>query len=343
MSRILNLLFLLKFLCFDIINCLNKKPKNNSQEIINNVKNEKNYNATNKRKLQDDSYKAIRIYLDTFFLSNLRISKERFEVFNESLYRAKNALEKLIKIKRGTNEINGNEYNNIIMTQFSLRDYEINRTLNGTNDIGDLIIFAMYEGDDSAFKSCSELPKILKKRQDGRPIIASITINTKFLSQIVDNTEYQKEFYSLNFLHQFTHILGFRKSIFNDIGSPKIKLSKKIINRLDKNNAIKNINKDIITSYSNSIESKLMAFAKKYFNCPTLTEIELEDISEGIGCDDYIHWDARILLGDYMTSLIHLQDQVISEFTLAFLEDTGLYEIINFLVTKSISSIRELK
>ena len=57
----------------------------------------------------------------------------------------------------------------------------------------------------------------------------------------------------------------------------------------------------------------------------TVENIELEDylLSE---CEEYYHWEARILFGDYMTGLINSQDQVISEFTLALLEDSGWYK-----------------
>ena len=73
-----------------------------------------------------------------------------------------------------------------------------------------------------------------------------------------------------------------------------------------------------------------MDFAEKYFNCSKseIEGIELEELITEVepGCnDDLIHWDARILLGDYMTALKYVQDQAISEFTLALLEDTGFY------------------
>ena len=38
------------------------------------------------------------------------------------------------------------------------------------------------------------------------------------------------------------------------------------------------------------------------------------------------HWEAKILLGDYMNGVIYTNEQVISEFTLALLEDTGFYK-----------------
>ena len=75
---------------------------------------------------------------------------------------------------------------------------------------------------------------------------------------------------------------------------------------------------------------KLMNFAKKYFNCSKddFDGIELEEKKVKDICDDdLIHWDSRILLGDYMNAFEYVQEQVISEFTLALLEDTGFYEV----------------
>ena len=52
-------------------------------------------------------------------------------------------------------------------------------------------------------------------------------------------------------------------------------------------------------------------FAKKYFNCDRIIVVELED---GGGDDGYenSHWEARILLGEYMNSKIHTPEQAIS-------------------------------
>ena len=38
------------------------------------------------------------------------------------------------------------------------------------------------------------------------------------------------------------------------------------------------------------------------------------------------HWEAKILLGDYMNGYTYTFEQVISEFTLALLEDYGFYK-----------------
>ena len=70
---------------------------------------------------------------------------------------------------------------------------------------------------------------------------------------------------------------------------------------------------------------KVIEYAKKYFDCSSLTYLELED---QINFDDLdnCHWDSRILLGEYMTSQPYLADQVISEFTLNLLEDLTFYQ-----------------
>ena len=79
---------------------------------------------------------------------------------------------------------------------------------------------------------------------------------------------------------------------------------------------------DIIRYYINS--SKVIQVAKKYFNCSNIEGVELENYSgEGTAGS---HWEARILLGEYMNGVIYPEEQVISEFTLALLEDTGYYK-----------------
>ena len=76
---------------------------------------------------------------------------------------------------------------------------------------------------------------------------------------------------------------------------------------------------------------KLMNFSKKYFNCTKndFEGIELEEKKVKDICDDdLIHWDSRILLGDYMNAFEYVQEQVISEFTIALLEDTDFMKSI---------------
>ena len=88
------------------------------------------------------------------------------------------------------------------------------------------------------------------------------------------------------------------------------------------NYVLKYDNDLIQRAYINS--PKVVSIAKKYFNCPTIEGVQLEEYG-GTGTFGS-HWEEKILLGDYMTGVIYEEEQVISEFTLALLEDTGFYK-----------------
>ena len=107
------------------------------------------------------------------------------------------------------------------------------------------------------------------------------------------------------FFHHLTHILGFNlyyiEKVFNYIYTT--------------------IDSDgIKRSFINS--TKVIKVAKKYFNCSDIKGVELEDDGDKVSP----HWESRILLGEYMNKDFYSEEQVISEFTLAFLEDTGYYK-----------------
>jgi hypothetical protein len=105
--EILSLWIIIKILAFHEIkafdiNQINQAQKNKTINESINVTNPINNNKT--RNLQTADYESIRIYIDTFYLKS-KTSSSKFLIYNESLYRAKNALEKLIKVKRETNII----------------------------------------------------------------------------------------------------------------------------------------------------------------------------------------------------------------------------------------------
>ena len=59
----------------------------------------------------------------------------------------------------------------------------------------------------------------------------------------------------------------------------------------------------------------MLEVARKYFNCPTIEGVELENYGDDGTAGS--HWEARILLGDYMNGVAYTEE-VISEFSLAF-------------------------
>jgi hypothetical protein len=321
--EILSLWIIIIILLFDEIKTFEINQINQTQK---NKTLDKNINATNpinhnkKRKLETANYQPIRIYIDTYILYDSVFAVEgRFELFNKSLNRAKNALEQLIKVEREPNGIDAEDYKNIIQTKYGRSSFNSDIISENLLSNIDLAIFIRYSSDILNSNVCSEFIEILKTNSKGRPIIGSIVVDPNLYYKIVNNSTYLEEFFSYNFLHQFTHILGFNRTILNNTN----KIQKTTVERI---NSAKPIYKEMI------VGDKLMALVKKYFNCFENDfkgiEIEEKKAEAQSGCDnELIHWDARILLGDYMTAFPYIQDQVISQFTLALLEDLKFYEV----------------
>ena len=138
---------------------------------------------------------------------------------------------------------------------------------------------------------------------DGQPYVGVVKINKD-----IDYSKPNSDVYFESILvHEFTHILGFSKHFFETY-------SHNIFWELD--------NDKVNRTYLNG--PKLMQVAKKYFNCDSLKGVELEN--QGGSGTAGSHWESRILLGEYMNGYAYTEEQVISEFTLAVLEDSGYYQ-----------------
>ena len=109
-------------------------------------------------------------------------------------------------------------------------------------------------------------------------------------------------------LHELTHVLGFSRFILTYF-FPHI-----CFNKTDADGFVR--------PYLNS--TKLLKVAKKYFNCNEIDGVPLEELG-GEGSFGS-HWEEKIFLGEYMNAAIYPEEQVISEFTLALLEDLGYYK-----------------
>ena len=205
------------------------------------------------------------------------------------------------KIKLTNNEIN--------KLGFSNDEIDSKLLPSGEGISSDLIIFPKFE--EIQQKSQLVLAKgkpIIFDPITNRPIGAILSIN-KIIPSIPNSFNY----FESVIIHQITHILGFMYELFDKfpIGFDNVI---KTENETRTNNEKKFI-----------ISPKVVEYAKKYFNCDSITGVELEDTG---GYDNYnhSHWEARILLGEYMNSEVHTPEQAISGFTLALLEDSGWYK-----------------
>ena len=263
-----------------------------------------------KRQLDSNGFKDFKIYLDLLNFDDevkkYNLQSKR-ELFASGMQKAITTLQKLLKVKPIPNYVFTDEHlKNIYINSWNksmIGSDNRNKGI-GMNNLGvDLYIFVRF-GDKKELGEntlASAGPRYLS--QNSQPILGIVNINRE--------QDFSKK-NSLNYfegiiIHEFTHILGFSKGFFNDVFH-------NILFKKDKYG--------IERAYINS--TKVVNVAKKYFNCKNLVGVELEN--QGGSGTVGSHWEARILLGDYMNGVIYTPDQVISEFTLALLEDSGYYK-----------------
>ena len=263
--------------------------------------------SSNSKQNLENEFKNFSIYLDLLnFEEEIKLYnlEEQKELFVTGLNKAINTLQILLKVKPPKNYI---FYDEMILEQ-SIKYW--NKTLIGNQSLGmadlgiDLFIFVKF-GDNKEMGN-STLALASAKYVDpetGQPLIGVININKD-----IDYTKANSlRFFELFILHEMTHVLGFASYFFKTFFHNVVQ---------------KNDNNGIQRAYINS--TKVVHLAKQYFNCNTIEGVELEDF-EGKGKISS-HWKSSILLGDYMNAEFYNEEEVISEFTLALLEETGFYK-----------------
>ena len=168
----------------------------------------------------------------------------------------------------------------------------------------DLLIVTRFfnetENLDNLYEFSSDL--LYRRTSNDQPIVVSFKLD-KFFDFSKRNS---KTYLEHTFLHHITHKLGF--NLFH------------IENTF--HNMFSKIDSDGVERYYIN-STKVVQVAKKYFNCSDIKGVELEEDGDNVTP----HWESRILLGEYMNKETYTEEQVISEFTLAFLEDTGYYKV----------------
>ena len=256
-----------------------------------------------------DGFKEFKIYLD---LENF--DKEiidyglgaKRDLFAEGMKKAVNTLKTLLKVKplqdnwvfsdEKIKKIEINEWNKSLIG---------NETNKGMKDLDiDLFIFARFaDKSELGDLTLATAGARFLEPGSGRPLVGLVNINR----EVDYSKENSLQYFEGIIIHEFTHVLGFSSNYFT-------KYFNNVFTKVDESG--------IVRSYINS--SKVVEIGRKYFDCPSLEGVALED-SGGLGTAGS-HWEARILLGDYMNGVVFTAEQVISEFTLALLEDSGYYK-----------------
>ena len=258
--------------------------------------------------VDNDGFLNISIYVDKYNiqkkLSTSNIRQYQSIIIN-ALDKAAKTLQKLLKVKP---IVNGYQFTDDELRELELVSWDTNkfgtRAYNqgvNMNNLGiDLIIFSTIEDMDEDVIAAAT--PVYTQSSNHQPILGIVYIN----NYIDFSKKNIKKYLETTLIHEMTHILGFMGSFFENYFH-------NIITKKDKYG--------ITRQYINS--AKVLNVARKYFNCSSIEGVELENYGdEGTAGS---HWEARILLGDYMNGVAYTEE-VISEFTLALLEDTGIYK-----------------
>ena len=288
---------------------LNKNNDESNQLNINSNLND----SSNKRKLEESEFKPIRIeliYMEDFeyFLGKAEEGDHK-EKIKGAFNNVVNTIQNLVNVRRLTEKIiiTSNDNKNNLITKYIGSQYD-----------ADLVIFIDGSKDleDKDFENLIIMKKYNTGFNNGRPIVGHLKFNLRHRTfYLLQSDDYLDRIYMHEMFHTITHLLGFEKFILRSRGKLSTTNNIKRINGNSRNRLI-------------ATGGKMMEKARDYFNCyDNFPGIEFDTDNTDLNGEELLHWDKRLMLGDYMTSDIYYPDQAISEITLALLEDLRWYEI----------------
>ena len=286
-----------------------KKINNDDQKSFKNINFKKNRHSKRKISLDDErpkneSFVPVNIYFDLLGF-NTTVSEKGLGDYKGFFYDAMNKAKNILKENLLINiDLNGE-------VEFDETDYAEDWEIQYFNNeifrkiyCRDFNYYIIFVFDDDISKIISS--KILDVLGDA-PLVGKIIINPTLIKPYLLKRDCLN-YLTTYMLHQFIHLLGFHIDISGAfVFSGIIK------------------EEDLEGSKNYFVDSEnIINYAKKYFDCSTITRIYLE-LDEG---DGNIHWPSRILLGDIMTSFDYPEEQILSGFTLAFLEDLSYIHVV---------------
>ena len=295
-------------LCLLVICSFLKLVKDQKYCGINEIKYSVKNPIIKQSKSVDGNYRPIKIHLDTNSLKS-NLNSNRFNLTNTALNYTLKIIQKLIKVKplHYTFAIDKND-----LINWGFEEEEYDDSVTNEIDADLILLIKCHDNNDYYFSS---EPKYIDE-DTKRPIVGIIY----FSDLVVSNTKQLNLLYFIEcgFLHQITHILGFLYNTFNNFKGETNYLSK----------VVSVLTRDTRSGAQRSyiITPTVVGLAKKYYGCNNIIGVELEDQDGRTNS----HWEARTLLGEYMNSDLYKPEQVISEFTLALLYDSGWYEVNYF-------------
>ena len=244
----------------------------------------------------DDSYHPISFFVDyTQINYDGYGTSEYINFIKKSIDSTLEVFSNLLKVKRSKKLI------------FSRPDYcyEITRydrsLVNGVDF--DIVLIPIIDPDlgdgvDAAASAC------YLDGEDHRPVIGYVLLNQNYVYQ----KRNAQEFLTMLLLHEITHVLVFSNFLFNYFQYHDVTTTK----------TVNGVTRTLIRT------PKVLEAAAQHFGCSSIDGIELEN--QGGKGSVGSHWEARIMLGDYMISTDY-PEIVISDISLALFEDSGWYKV----------------
>ena len=273
-----------------------------------NTKIKKNFYSENiKRNLQTANWSSIRIYTDfTFLESETTVDPLIITSIKTIVNQTVAMFTKVIKVIPLS-------YNITIQINDCNGEIIPSKILQTSGVAADIVIFPYIDlnqpKDVEAYASCC-----IQDSATGRPVAGFMA----FTQNLILNENWL-EYNTYTCFHEITHIFLFDSSIWKDFidstGNPIP------INQTVKNVIVNDLPRTKI------ITPKVIAAAKKHFNCESVDGVELEN--QGGDATAGNHWDARIMLTDYMMGQSY-DEVAISDITFAFFEDSGWYQMNYF-------------
>ena len=298
-------------------------PKKDPKKLLINT----TLNSPHKRKLANPEYTSLNIIIDYKYLSNQlqnnMVKESLYNLIKSSLDSAASILSSLILVEKNDYKFTLQE--SIITENCYLEENLYTSSLFETDALSSnsIVIFPRFHIFSQSYpRNILSSASFCAMNYDGRPLAGYIYIEGN-LTNIEINKMNAERYYTMIFLHELTHILIFDKEL--------LRMNNNF--QFIENVSILNQQRVLLSS------PKVLSMAKRHFNCENIRGIELENqeydwLTNEIRIENRFtkmdtysnHWDARIMLTDYMTA-IHYDESVISEITLALFEDSGFYKV----------------
>lgn len=254
------------------------------------------------RFLQSSNWAPIRIYIDYTFLDSQKLNPIWVTKLKEVMSKTVSVFQSLVMVKPITGKLKIDKCDESVIIGNDIVTKGINT---------DLIIIPLMDNEGGSDLMAYAYPCAFDSTSN-RPLMGVIGWS--------NSTDFGKknyfQYHTMTALHEMTHIFAFNSdlySMFIDINGKPLGLENILTNK-----TVNGKSRQMIKT------PKVLASASKHFGCKSLEGVELEDYGGESTAGS--HWEARLMLGDFMIGQDYI-DSFISEITLSLFEDSGWYKI----------------